>query len=97
MRQHLLTNFLETLTMADWLERTHNPLWRSTQAALMAAAATAILTGGLLGLTKIDDRWVNRLAIYGALLGAGTGTVYGLVGDNKPLPSQELHHCYPSP
>lgn len=75
--------------MADILERTPNPLWRSTQAALMGASATAILTGGLLGLTRIDDQLVNRLAVYGSALGAGAGAVFGLVGV-KPLPRREV-------
>lgn len=80
--------------MADILERTQNPFWRSTQAALIGASATAILAGGLLGLTRIDDRIVNRLAVYGSALGAGVGAVFGLVGV-KPLPKQEVPQSHP--
>jgi len=66
--------------MVDILERTSNPLWRGTQAALMGASATAILAGGVLGLTKLDDKLVSRWAVYGAALGAAAGAVFGLVG-----------------
>ncbi|NJL49795.1 MAG: 2Fe-2S iron-sulfur cluster binding domain-containing protein [Leptolyngbyaceae cyanobacterium SM2_5_2] len=66
--------------MVDILERTSNPLWRGTQAALMGASATAILAGGILGLTKLDDKLVSRWAVYGAALGAGAGAIFGLVG-----------------
>lgn len=73
--------------MTDILDRIQNPFWRSTQAALMGASATGILAGALLGLTKIDDHLVHRLAVYGSLAGAGAGAVFGLVGV-KPLPSK---------
>lgn len=74
--------------MADILERISNPLARSATSALMGASAAAILTGGLLGLTAIEDRSdtvitafedlsVHRLGTYAAVAGAIAGGAFG--------------------
>ncbi|WP_017300937.1 2Fe-2S iron-sulfur cluster-binding protein [Nodosilinea nodulosa] len=76
--------------MADILERIPNPFWRSTQAAVMGASATGILAAGLLGLAKIDDGLLHRLTLYGSLVGAGAGAVFGLVGVKPRLPETRV-------
>lgn len=63
--------------MADILERIHNPLARSATAAVMGASAALMLTGGVLGLSKLDARLVNRLSVYAGFAGLGVGAVFG--------------------
>jgi ferredoxin-NADP reductase len=63
--------------MADILERIPNPVARSLTAALMGASAATILTGGLLGLSKLEDQRVNQLAVYTGIAGAIAGAVFG--------------------
>jgi len=63
--------------MADILERIQNPLSRAATAAVMGASVATILTGGVLGLSRLDASLVNRLSVYLGIGGAGVGAVYG--------------------
>ncbi|MEM0981098.1 MAG: 2Fe-2S iron-sulfur cluster-binding protein [Cyanobacteria bacterium P01_H01_bin.58] len=71
-------NLKETPPMADVLDRFQNPLARGCAAALIGASAASIVSGGLLGLTLLEDRWVHRISTYAALAGAGVGAVLGI-------------------
>ncbi|NEQ44079.1 MAG: 2Fe-2S iron-sulfur cluster binding domain-containing protein [Leptolyngbya sp. SIOISBB] len=70
--------------MADILGRTPNPLLRSLSAAIMGASAATILTGGILGLSKLEKQQVNQWAMSAGLGGAVVGSVFG--GFVKPQP-----------
>ncbi|MDB9525794.1 2Fe-2S iron-sulfur cluster-binding protein [Oscillatoria sp. CS-180] len=63
--------------MVDILERIHNPLARSATAAVVGASATTIIAGGLLGLSLLDNRLVNKFSIYAGAAGAGVGALFG--------------------
>ncbi|MEL6381082.1 MAG: 2Fe-2S iron-sulfur cluster-binding protein [Cyanobacteria bacterium J06626_18] len=63
--------------MSDILERIQNPLARSVTSALMAASAATIVTGGLLGLSQLEDPLVNKFSVYAGLAGLGVGAVFG--------------------
>lgn len=71
--------------MADILDRFQNPLARGFTAAVIGAAAASIVSGGFLGLTLLEDRWVHRISTYAALAGAGVGAVLGIAAV-KPAP-----------
>lgn len=82
--------------MADVLDRFQNPLARGCTAAVMGASAAAIVSGGLLGLTLLEDRWVHRISTYAALAGAGVGALLGVVAV-KPVKQQHPQATSESP
>ncbi|MGD1941226.1 MAG: 2Fe-2S iron-sulfur cluster-binding protein [Leptolyngbyaceae cyanobacterium] len=73
--------------MADILERIQNPLLRSVTGAVIGASAATMVTGGLLGLSKLDSTRVNQLSLYAGVAGAAIAAVWG--GVSKPLPPRK--------
>ncbi|MGF1522829.1 MAG: 2Fe-2S iron-sulfur cluster-binding protein [Leptolyngbyaceae cyanobacterium] len=73
--------------MADILERIQNPLARSVTSGLMGASAATIVTGGLLGLSQLEDPLANKISVYAGLAGLGIGAVYG--GTVKPTAAKK--------
>ncbi|MEO0852518.1 MAG: FAD-binding oxidoreductase [Cyanobacteria bacterium J06648_11] len=81
--------------MSDILERIAHPVARGATSALMGAAAASIVTGGLLGLTEIENARVHHLAAIAAGAGLVLGAGYGAVGvkatgdRSAPVPKPE--------
>lgn len=63
--------------MVDILERIPNLIARSATAAIMGASAATILTGGLLGLSKMESRTVHKSSLYAGFAAAGIGAIWG--------------------
>ncbi|MEO0985516.1 MAG: 2Fe-2S iron-sulfur cluster-binding protein [Cyanobacteria bacterium J06639_14] len=75
--------------MTDILERIQNPLARSITSALMGASAATILTGGILGLTQLEDSVINKLSVYAGIAGIGLGAIWGGAAV-KPTATQKV-------
>lgn len=65
--------------MLDSLGKIQNPLTRSVAAATTAFSAVIITSAVLIGFTKPKDESIHRLSVYGSLLAAGCGAIFGLV------------------
>ncbi|MDJ0697724.1 2Fe-2S iron-sulfur cluster-binding protein [Mastigocoleus sp. MO_188.B34] len=69
--------------MLDSLGKIQNPLTRSIAGATAAFSAVIITSAVLIGFTKPKDESIHRMGVYGSLLAAGCGAVFGLVTTSK--------------
>lgn len=65
--------------MIDSLGKIQNPLTRSIAAAATTFSAVIITSAILIGFTRPKDESVHRFSVYGSLLAAGCGAIFGLV------------------
>ncbi|KST68895.1 2Fe-2S iron-sulfur cluster-binding protein [Mastigocoleus testarum] len=69
--------------MLDSLGKIQSPLTRSIAGATAAFSAVIITSAVLIGFTKPKDESVHTVGVYGSLLAAGCGAIFGLVTTSK--------------
>jgi hypothetical protein len=77
---HPCTSSDRSARMFNGIRAIKNPLARSLTAAGITFTSVVMISGAVIGFSKSEDDSVYKLGGYAALIRAGLGAVFGLVG-----------------